>query len=267
MWLVELAALADPALVPQAVAQAVGVREEPGRPLLATLVDALKPRRLLLVLDNCEHLLDACARLADALLRACPRLRLLATSREALGIAGETVWRVPSLPVPAAPGRTGRPRPASRTPPRTPGASPGTRRCACSASGPAAVQPGFALDAENAAAVAQVCARLDGIPLALELAAARVRVLPPGQLLARLDDRFRLLTGGSRTALERHQTLQAAVDWSHDLLTAAERALFARLAVFAGGFTLEAAEAVGADPDGLGGAGGAGIESPRCSTC
>jgi predicted ATPase/class 3 adenylate cyclase len=241
VWLVELAALADPAIVPQTVAAAVGVREAPGRPVLATLTDALKPRRLLLVLDNCEHLLDACARLADALLRACPHLRLLCTSREALGIAGEAAWRVPSLPVPADGGAA----------PPAPGAAglAGYAAVRLFAERAAAVRPGFALTADNAAAVAQVCARLDGIPLAIELAAARVRVLPPPQLLARLDDRFRLLTGGSRTALERHQTLQATVDWSYALLTEPERTLFARLAAFAGGWTLEAAETVGADPD------------------
>jgi predicted ATPase/class 3 adenylate cyclase len=240
VWLVELAALADPGLVPQAVAGALGVREEPGRPLPATLTDALRPKHLLVLLDNCEHLLDACARLADALLRACPHLTVLATSREALGIAGEVTWRVPSLAVPE--GAAGRPAPDAAGLAR----SAAVRLFADRA---AAVRPGFAVTAENAAPVAQVCVRLDGIPLAIELAAARVRVLPPGQLLARLEDRFRLLTGGSRTALERHQTLQAAVDWSYDLLTGPERALFARLSVFAGGWTLEATEAVGADSD------------------
>jgi predicted ATPase/class 3 adenylate cyclase len=236
VWLVELGALADPALVPQAVAAAVGVREAPGRPLLATLTDALRPKRLLVVLDNCEHLLDACARLADALLRTCPHVRVLATSREALGIAGETAWRVPSLPVPAAAG-------AAEPGPDVAGLA---RYAAVRlfADRAAAVRPGFALTPDNAAAVAEICARLDGIPLALELAAARVRVLPPQQLLARLEDRFRLLTGGSRAALERHQTLRAAVDWSYALLTAPEQALFARLSAFGGGWTLEAAEAV-----------------------
>ena len=245
VWLVELAALADPALVPQAVAAAVGVREEPGRPLPATLTDALRPKRLLLVLDNCEHLLDACARLADALLRACPHVRVLATSREALGLAGETAWRVPSLTVPDVADTQ-----------HAPDVADVARYAAVRlfADRAAAVQPEFVLTDENAAAVAQICARLDGIPLAIELAAARVRVLPPRQLLERLDDRFRILTGGSRTALERHQTLRAAVDWSYDLLTEPERALFARLAVFAGGWTLEAAEQVGA---------GEGIESPE----
>jgi predicted ATPase/class 3 adenylate cyclase len=252
VWLAELGALADPALVPQVVAAAAGVREEPGRPLPATLADALRAKRVLLVLDNCEHLLDACARLTDGLVRACPHLRLLCTSREALGIAGEAVWRVPSLPVPED--GAGQPPPAAVD----------VARCAAVrlfVDRAAAVQPTFALTERNAPAVAQICARLDGIPLALELAAARVRVLPPGQLLARLEDRFRLLTGGSRTALERHQTLQAAVDWSYALLSEPEQTLFARLAAFAGGWTLEAAEAVCAGPDGADGVDGAGLEA------
>jgi non-specific serine/threonine protein kinase len=241
VWLAELAALADPALVPQAVATAVGVREEPGRPPAATLADALRPRRLLLVLDNCEHLLEACARLADALLRACPAVRILATSREPLGIAGEVPWPVPSLRL--ADLADGAPAPPAAALAR----SEAVRLFAARA---AAARPGFAVTDHNAVAVARLCARLDGIPLALELAAARVRALSVDQLLARLEDRFRLLTGGSRTALERHQTLQEAVDWSHALLTAPERVLFRRLAVFAGGWTLEAAEAVCPDPDG-----------------
>ncbi len=232
VWLAELAALAGPALVPQAVAAAVGAREEPGRPLGATLTDALRPKRVLVLLDNCEHLLDACARLADTLLRACPHVRVLATSREALGTAGETTWRVPSLALPD-PDRLG---PLEQVT-HYDAVRLFTDRAV-------AVQPAFRVTAANAPAVARICARLDGIPLALELAAARIRLLPPAQLLGRLEDRFRLLTGGSRTALERHQTLRAAVVWSHALLREPERALFARLAVFAGGWTLEAAEAV-----------------------
>jgi non-specific serine/threonine protein kinase len=191
------------------------------------------------VLDNCEHVVDACAALADALLRACPDLRVLATSREALGVAGEAPHRVPSLALPD---------PARPPPVEALAAYEAVRLFVERA---AIVQPGFALTARNAAAVAQVCARLDGIPLALELAAARVRVLPLEQLLPRLEDRFRLLTGGGRTAPVRHQTLRAAVDWSYALLAAPERALFARLSVFAGGWDLEAAEAVGAG-DGIG---------------
>jgi predicted ATPase/class 3 adenylate cyclase len=234
VWLVELAPLADPALVPQAVAAAVGVREEPGRPLVATLADALRPKHLLLLLDNCEHLLDAAAALAAALLRACPGVRVLATSREALGLAGEAPYRVPSLALPA-PGST----PPVAAPARPEAVTLFVERAAVA-------QPAFAVTDRTAPAVVEVCRRLDGIPLAIELAAARVRVLPVEQLLARLDDRFRLLTGGGRTVPPRQRTLRATVEWSHALLSEAERALFARLAVFAGGFSLEAAEAVGA---------------------
>jgi predicted ATPase len=190
------------------------------------------------VLDNCEHLLEACARLADALLRACPHVTVLATSREGLGIAGEATWRVPSLAVPEAAAG-----PAASGAAGDPSRSAAVRLFADRA---AAARPGFRVTSQNATAVAAICRRLDGIPLALELAAPKVRALPPEQLLGRLEDRFRLLTGGSRTALARHQTLRAAVDWSHDLLTDQERRLFARLAAFAGGWTLEAAEAVGA---------------------
>jgi predicted ATPase/class 3 adenylate cyclase len=233
-WLVELAPLADPDLVPQTVATALGVREQPGQPVLSTLLAALKPRRLLLALDNCEHLLDACARLADAVLRGCPAVRVLATSREALGIAGETAWRVPSLAVP-----TRQPPPPAEQVARYEAARLFVERAA-------AALPGFVVTDQNAPAVAQVCARLDGIPLAIELAAARVTVLSVEHLAERLDDRFRLLTGGSRTALPRQRTLRAAIDWSHALLADAERILLRRLSVFAGGWTLEAAEAVGA---------------------
>ena len=240
VWLAELAALDDPALVPQAVAAAVGVREAPGRPLPATLADALRPRRLLLVLDNAEHLVDACARLADALLRASPGLTILATSREPLGLAAETAWPVPPLAVPDA----GHPPPAGMA----------ARYAAVRLFRDRAVaaRPAFRVTARNAPAVAQLCARLDGLPLALELAAARVRVLPVEELAARLEDRFRLLTGGSRAAPPRQRTLRATLDWSHDLLSAPERALFRRLSVFAGGWTLAAAEAVCAGADGEG---------------
>jgi non-specific serine/threonine protein kinase len=238
VWLAELGGLADPGLVPQAVAVAAGVREERGRPLAATLADALRPRRLLLVLDNCEHLLGACAALADGLLRAGPGVRVLATSRAPLGAGGEALYPVPPLGLPPA----GDPAPAGRV--RADQAE-AVRLFAARA---AAARPGFAVTAANAAAVAQICRCLDGLPLALELAAARVRGLAVGDLASLLEDRFRLLTGGSRTAPPRHQTLRAAVDWSYALLTAPERALFARLAVFAGGFTLAAAEAMGADP-------------------
>jgi predicted ATPase/class 3 adenylate cyclase len=232
VWLVELAPLTDPALVPQAVASALGVRELPDRPLLATLVDHLRGRELLLVLDNCEHLLDAGARLADTLLRGCPNVRILATSREGLGIAGEVSWRVPSLTVPLGEGAI-------------PLDELNRNECArLFAERTRAVLPAFTLTHQNAPAVAQICRRLDGIPLALELAAARLKGLAAEQLAARLDQRFRLLTGGSRVALPRQQTLAAMVGWSYDLLNEPERALFHRLAVFVGGFTLEAAEDV-----------------------
>jgi predicted ATPase/transcriptional regulator with XRE-family HTH domain len=235
-WLVELASLADPGLVPSAVTQALGLREEPQRPILATLLDHLKQKRLLLVLDNCEHLVVACAELAEALLRGCAQLRILATSREGLGIAGERLYRVPSLAVPSL----------DRLP-----ALDRLREYAAIALFVRRAQErraGFTLTAQNARAVAQVCARLDGMPLAIELAAARVGSLPVESIAARLDDRFRLLTAGSRTALPRQQTLRAALDWSYDLLGEGEQRLLDRLSVFAGGCTLEAAEAVCAGP-------------------
>jgi non-specific serine/threonine protein kinase len=234
VWLVELAALADPALVPQAVAAALGVGEEAGRPLFATLAAALGDRRALLVLDNCEHLIDACAWLAEALLRACPDLGILATSRAPLGVTGEVVRCVPSLGV----------VPADHLPTvEAVGASEAAQLFVERA---AAAQPAFALTPATAPLVAQLCRRLDGLPLALELAAARLRVLSLEQLVQRLDDRFHLLAGGSRTALPRQRTLRATLDWSHDLLGGPQRVLLRRLSVFAGSWTLAAAEAVGA---------------------
>jgi predicted ATPase/class 3 adenylate cyclase len=234
VWLVELAALADPALLPQTVAAALGLREEPNRPLTATLVDYLRPKSLLLVLDNCEHLLTACAQLADTLLRAAPHLRVLASSREGLGIAGELTYRVPSLSLPDP-----RSLPPVERLAEYEAVSLFLDRARFS-------RPGFSLTPQNAAAVAQICQRLDGIPLAIELAAARVRALPVEQIAARLDDRFRLLTGGSRTALPRQQTLRALIDWSYNLLSEGEQTLLRRLSVFSGGWTLGGAEAVGA---------------------
>ena len=242
-WLVDLAPLADAALVPLTVLAALGVRERPGRPHLATLTEHLRARRLLLVLDNCEHLLDACARLADALLRACLGPRVLATSRELLGVPGEAARRVPSLATPD---------PRHPPPPARLGRYEAVRLFVDRAR---LGRPGFVLTDQNAGPVAQVCARLDGLPLAIELAAARLRALPVEQLAGRLDDRFRLLTGGGRTAVPRQQTLQAAIDWSHALLAAPERAVLRRLAVFAGGWPLAAAEAVcagaGVEPGGV----------------
>jgi predicted ATPase/class 3 adenylate cyclase len=232
VWLVELAPLADPERVAHAVAAALGVREEPGRAVEEVLVEYLRARQTLVILDNCEHLIDATAALVETLLRSCPRLRIVCTSREALGIPGEVAWRIPSLTMPD-------PR---RLPPlERVGEYEAIRLFVERA---AAVAPGFELTAAALSAVAAIAHRLDGIPLAIELAAARVRVLTPDQIAARLDDRFRLLTGGSRTALPRQQTLRAAMDWSYELLTDAERAVLRRLSVFAGGWTLEAAEAV-----------------------
>jgi non-specific serine/threonine protein kinase len=237
VWWVELAALSDPALVLSTVAQVLGVREQPGNLLETTLAAVLRPKNLLLLLDNCEHLAAVCAGHVETLLRACPGLRFLVTSREVLGLACEINWIVPSLSVPPqqSPVREGMAHVVQFE---------AVRLFAERAS---ATLPAFILNDRNAIAVAQICRRLDGIPLALELAAARVKVLSPEQLTARLDDCFSLLTVGSRTALPRHQTLRATIDWSYDLLGEAERVLFHRLAVFSGGFTLEAAEAVCSD--------------------
>jgi predicted ATPase/class 3 adenylate cyclase len=238
VWLVEFAPLADPALVPQALATVLSVQEEPGVPITQTLAQHLKPKHLLLLLDNCEHLLSACAQLTDALLRQCPEVTLLATSREGLGIAGETLYRVPSLSLPD-------PQHLPQAGDELLSSVTQYQAVRLFIDRAVAVQPGFAVTNSNAPAVAEVCHRLDGIPLAIELAAARVRVLPVEQIATRLNDRFRLLTGGSRTALPRQQTLRALIDWSYDLLTVPERTLLQRVSVFAGGWTLEAAEAVG----------------------
>jgi predicted ATPase/class 3 adenylate cyclase len=232
IWLVELAPLADPLLVPQAALAVLGLQEDGQRTPLQILIDYLQPKTLLLLLDNCEHLIEACAGLSQALLQACPDLRILASSREALGVAGEAAYRVPSLATP----------PADWLPAPAELAQLDAVRLFVERA--AAARPGFALTEQNAAAVAQICRRLDGIPLAIELAAARVKVLAPEQIAARLDDRFRLLTGGSRTALPRQQTLRALIDWSYSLLSPEEQLLLRRLAVFTGGWTLEAAEAV-----------------------
>jgi predicted ATPase len=216
--------------VTQAVASTLGVREAAGRSVLEALSAYLQNRHLLLILDNCEHLIEACARLAEALLRAAPKIRILATSREALQIDGEATYPVPTLGVP--------PEEAGLE------ALSNYEAARLFVERAASARPGFALASANAPAVAVVCRRLDGIPLALELAAARVRVLSVEQIAGRLDDRFGLLTGGSRTALPRHRTLRATVDWSYELLSEPERVLLRRLSVFAGGWTLEAAEAV-----------------------
>jgi predicted ATPase/DNA-binding CsgD family transcriptional regulator len=230
-WLVELASLSEPDLVPQAVARALGVREQPGRPLTETLEDALRARKMLLVVDNCEHLIEAAVRLVDALLDNCPHLRVLATSRETLGAAGEVAWVVPSLTVPEA---------------STTDKLEGYEAVRLFVERARQRDPSFVLTPRNGPAVAQVCRRLEGIPLAIELAAARTGVLSVERIAERLDDSLRLLTAGGRTALTRHRTLRATLEWSHELLGEPERKLFRRLSVFAGGSTLEAAEAVGA---------------------
>ncbi|HEX8009450.1 MAG TPA: tetratricopeptide repeat protein [Casimicrobiaceae bacterium] len=232
VWLVELAPITDPGLVALAVASVVGVREEAGRPVIEALVKYVKDRRLLLILDNCEHLLEACAELAKQLLQAGPHLRILASSREHLRLAGEATFTVPAL---ATPDPYEKFIHAALT--QYAAARLFIDRAV-------AAQPAFEVSQQNAAAVAEVCQRLDGIPLAIELAASRARALSVETIAARLNDRFRLLTGGDRTALPRQQTLRALIDWSHDLLTERERTLFRRLAVFVGGWTLEAAEAI-----------------------
>jgi predicted ATPase/DNA-binding CsgD family transcriptional regulator len=231
-WLVELASLPDPDLVPQAVASVLGVREVPGRPLAETLVAHLETKEMLLVLDNCEHLVDAVAVLADALLRSCPELRILATSRETLGIAGERTWLVPSLLLPDL-----RRLPTLEELARFEAIRLFVERAK-------GVVSAFELTEQNAPAVARVCRMLDGMPLAIELAAARVRVLSVEQICSRLEDSVALLTGGSRTADPRQRTLGATIEWSHDLLSEKEKILFGRLGVFAGGFDLKAAEEV-----------------------
>jgi predicted ATPase/DNA-binding CsgD family transcriptional regulator len=235
VWFADLAPLTDPDLVAVTVADVLGVRQEAARPAADTLVEAVGGRSLLVLLDNCEHVVDACAKLADALLRGCPGLVLLATSREPLGVDGERVYRVPSLSVPA----DGDDVAAIR-------ASEAVRLLADRA---AAQGVPLEWDGPAAAVAGRICRRLDGIPLALELAAARLRVMPPAEIDARLDGRFAILTGGSRAALPRQQTLRAMVDWSWELLTGGERAVLARLSVFAGGFDLAAAEAVATGPD------------------
>ncbi len=223
-WYVDLAPLTDPQLVAVTVARALGLPDQPGRSTLDSLLRFVRDRQLLVVLDNCEHLLDACAELIVALLRGAAGLTFLATSREAIGIAGEVSWRVPSLSL-----------------------ADEAIELFCDRARHA--RPDFILTDDNAAVVGEICARLDGVPLAIELAAARVRSLSLAEILESLHDRFRLLTGGARTAVRRQQTLRASVDWSHALLTGPERVLFRRLAVFLGGFDLEAAQTVAGGGD------------------
>ncbi len=231
VWLAELAPLTDPASVRTAVAGLWGLRENPMMLLEQMMGDYLRSKKLLLILDNCEHLVQACAELASDLLAAAPDLTILASSREGLGTPGETTYHLATLTVPGN----------DRT---TRAELEGFEGVQLFVERAQAAQPAFALTDDNAAAVGRIVRRLDGIPLAIELAAARIKLLPPAQLAERLDDRFRLLTGGSRTALPRQQTLRALIDWSYDYLDEAEQAMFRQLGVFSGGWSLEAAEVV-----------------------
>ena len=228
IWMIELAPLSDPAFIPSTIASVLELREVPNIPLMSILLDYLRARQTLLVIDNCEHLVEASAQIANQLLHGCPQLKIIASSREALGIDGETIYRVPSLPEEEA-----------------------TRLFVERA---VKADSRFKLTENNTSAVAQICSRLDGIPLAIELAAARVKLFTVEQIAERLNDRFRLLTGGSRTALPRQQTLRALIDWSYQSLNETEQRTLRRLAVFSGGWSFEAAESVvGADEamDGL----------------
>ena len=232
VWFVELAPLTDADRVPQALAEALGVKEDAGRPVIEAVLRHVRELTLLVILDNCEHLADACAELAVGLLKSAPKVKVLASSREHLHVAGEAIFQVPSLAVPALDSKIS---PAALT------QYEAVRLFVDRAS---AANPAFAVTEQNAPAVTEICRHLDGIPLALELAAARLRSLPAEKIAERLGDRFRLLTTGDRTALARQQTLRASIDWSFDLLPVPERALLHRLAAFAGGWTLDAAEAV-----------------------
>jgi len=238
VWLAELAQTSDPALATQAVSTALGVREQPGQPLIDTLSDHLRGKKLLLILDNCEHLVDAAATLADTLLRRCPDLRILATSREALEVPGEVNWRVPSLSLPGVD--------------RPPNVDDLTRYEAVRLFVERARSrlPSFELTPANAGSVAEVCLKLDGIPLAIELATARLPLLAVEQVVERLNDSLELLSSATRTVAPRQKTMRAALDWSHDLLSEPERVLFRRLSAFAGGWSLQAGEAV-ASGDGV----------------
>jgi predicted ATPase/DNA-binding SARP family transcriptional activator len=232
VWFAELAPISDPSLASHVIAHALGVRESPNRPILDTLITYLKRRRLLLILDNCEHVIDEARAVATAILQGCPDVRILATSREWLNIAGEHVFRVPSLAVPSTAEAL-----SSEQASRYEAVQLFTDRAR-------SVDERFSFNDKSAPYIGEICRRLDGIPLAIELAAARVKVLSPKQLGQLLDERFRVLTGGDRSALPRHRTMRALIDWSYDLLSDDERALFRKLSIFAGGFTLETAAAV-----------------------
>jgi predicted ATPase/class 3 adenylate cyclase len=237
VWLVELAPLSDPAFILSTIASVLELHEVPGIPLLNIVIDYLRAKQLLLILDNCEHLVEASAQITDQLLHACPQLKIIASSREALGIAGETVYRVPSLSLPDA----------------SSGSVMDFESTRLFIDRATKAEPRFHLTDHNASSIAQICQRLDGIPLAIELAAARVKLFTPEQIAERLDDRFKLLTGGSRTALPRQQTLRALIDWSYQSLNETEQRALRRLAVFSGGWTFETAEAVVGEHDALDG--------------
>jgi predicted ATPase len=237
VWLVELAPLSEAALVPKAVAEALRVPERPAEPLADTLTEVLRVRQLLLILDNCEHLLEATARLVDVLLDSCPRLRILATSREALGVEGEIRWLVPPLSVPEQ-GRT----PSSEE-------LEGYESVRLFVERAKGRDPSFSLSPKNALAVTEICRRLEGIPLAIELAATRVGTLSIEQISERLTNSLKLLTGGSKTQMPKQRTLRGALDWSYELLSEEEKKFVGRFSVFAGGWTLEASEAVGSGED------------------
>lgn len=236
-WFMEFASLPDPALVPQTMAAVLGVKEDPSQPILSTLAGHLADKKTLLILDNCEHLVQASANVVESLLLACPNLHILATSREMLGVAGERAFYVPSLVLPNL---------KSDAFMEAALQSEAVRLFVERAR---AVIPRFELNDKNVSAVVRVCHRLDGIPLAIELAAGRLKMMPVQQIADHIDDAFRLLTGGIRTATPRHQTLQALMDWSYNLLTEPEKTMFRRLAVFAGGWTIEAAEVIGGAQD------------------
>ena len=232
VWLVELAPLSDPGLVPKTAATALGLKEQPGKPISQTLIEHLKDKVLLLLLDNCEHLLDGCAGLADTLVHQCPHVTILAGSREALRTDGEQAYRVPSLSLPD-------PKQV-----HTPVSIAPFEAVQLFTDRALLARDDFEVSNQSASTLASICYRLDGIPLAIELAAARVRSLSVKEISRKLDERFRLLTGGSRTALPRQQTLRSLIDWSYELLNDSEKRLLQRLAVFAGGWTLDAAEQV-----------------------
>ncbi len=235
VWFAELAAVSDPEFLTAAINNSLGIKEEPKKTPEETLVDHLKDKEILIILDNCEHLINACADLTERLLSSCPKLKIIATSREALNCSGEQIFKIPALT---------HPDPNSGDTPEQLTQYESVRLFIERA---LFVNPKFRVTNENAPALAEVCSRLDGIPLAIELAAARIKVLPIEKIYERLDDRFNLLTGGKRTALPRQQTLRALIDWSYDLLSEEERTLWSRLSVFSGGWTLEAAEEICSD--------------------